>query len=103
MIKTDIKKEDDDLVTKSEGYLNPTFQMHCPIQESALTCQQLVHTDEKSYNCSEWSYSAIQKRALVRHQLIHTAEKPYKFSECSNKPKNSFNFTSADSYWRKTV
>ncbi|XP_075422765.1 uncharacterized protein LOC142463838 [Ascaphus truei] len=44
--------------------------------------QQIIHTEKKSYMCSECGKSFIQKSNLVTHQRIHTGVRPYSCSEC---------------------
>ena len=111
LIKTEIKKEEDNFLIKSEVCSNVVSQLDCPNQESALLQYQWVHlnknayirfecsynasnktalisnqqtdTTEKPYKCYECSYSSSKTSNLLNHQMTHTGEKPYKCSECS--------------------
>ena len=40
------------------------------------------HTEEKTYECDECTYSSTYGSNVVRHKKTHTGEKPYKCDEC---------------------
>ena len=46
LIKTEIKKEEEKFLLKSEVYLNADSQLDCPNQKSALLRYQWVHRPE---------------------------------------------------------
>ena len=106
-IKTEIKKEEDDLHVDSGGFICPTCEMrhdneesfiqHVQQHHSTSTRQEddnLSHIDNEhqisqsggnphSYKCSQCSYSARQKSHLVAHHRTHSDKKLYQCTECS--------------------
>lgn len=52
--------------------------MHC----SKFIQHKRIHTEEKSYKCTECGKNFNYSSTLNRHQIIHTVEKPYKSKGC---------------------
>ena len=77
LIKTEIKKEEDNFLFKSEVYSSADSQLDCLNQESSLLRYQWVHPNENAYIRSECSYNASNKTALDSQQMTQTSEKPY--------------------------
>ena len=94
LIKTEIKKEEDNFLIKSEVCSNGVSQLDCPNQESVLPHYQWVHPNENAYIRSECSYNASNKTALISNQQTDTTEKPYKCSECSYSSSRKSNLVS---------
>ncbi|KAK1338627.1 hypothetical protein QTO34_019281 [Cnephaeus nilssonii] len=56
-----------------------------------VTPNQLSHTGEKPYKCSECGKSFARSISLQGHQRLHTGERPYECHECGK----SFTWSSA--------
>ena len=44
---------------------------------------QMIHQDEKPFQCSQCNQSFTRKFNLVQHYATHTGEKPFQCSQCN--------------------
>ncbi|XP_053151187.1 zinc finger protein 586-like isoform X1 [Hemicordylus capensis] len=61
------------------------------------TCHQRIQTGEKQYQCSECGKSFRWRSDLIKHQRIHTGEKPYQCLVCGRSFNQKSTLTSHES------